>query len=265
MLGLLARAPATIERAARAGWTADRLGPAFLEGYRAAVDAAVPGLAGPRAALAATESGRLHPAAITTRMVDGRVTGHKRWVTGATDCERLVVLARTDDGSGERADLVVAVVATDAPGVTLRPSPPTPFVPEVAHAEVVLEGAPVLGEVADGWATVVRPFRTVEDIHVLAAVHAYLLGAARRQGFERTAVEDLLAGLATLMCLADAAPADPSVHLALAGLLRSLTRTVAGLSWAGEEGERWVRDVVLLGVAQGARQARSDAAWGRWP
>src|SRR4051794_33017827 len=68
----------TVERAVIGGARADRLGYAFAIGYSAALEALV---GEGDAALCVTEDGGNHPKAIQTRLVDGRVTGSKRWAT----------------------------------------------------------------------------------------------------------------------------------------------------------------------------------------
>jgi alkylation response protein AidB-like acyl-CoA dehydrogenase len=228
------------------------VGTAFLAGYRAAVEHLTGVTSG---SLAATEDGPVHPRTVATRLQDGRVTGRKRFVTGVPGAERLVVLALAGE-DGDRRDLRAVVVPTDR--VEVRPLGPFPFVPEVPHAEVVLDGVPVESVIpGDGWADVVKPFRTVEDLHVLAAVLAY---AASRAELGRDDLCAVLASLAALAALWRADPRDPTTHLALAGVFAH--GAVDRVRWPpGEEGERWTRDRPLLQVAQKARDARLAAAW----
>lgn len=260
---LLAAAPGTLRRAVRAGLSADRLGPAFLGGYRAAIDALVPGLGG-EASLAVTEEGPVHPARITTTFDGSAVHGAKRFVTGVPGATRLVVLA-TEGMVGDRQQLVAVVVDADGPGIAMARTEPTPFVPEVPHAAVTFTGAPALRVVpGDGWADVVRPFRTVEDLHVLGAIHGFLLAAAGRAGFGEAAVCALGASLASVVTLAACDPSAPGVHTALAGVLEGFTATARALSWERAEPAEvacWKRDLPLLGVATRAREARLRAAF----
>ncbi len=257
---LVARAPEPFRRAVGEALVAPTLGGAFLGGYRAACEALVPGLEG--GALLATEDGPLHPAAITTRLEGGALTGRKRFATGVPGARELLVLA-TAGREGDRQRLVVAVVDAGGPGVVMRPMDPLPFVPEVPHATVELVAAPAVRVLpGDGWREVVRPFRTVEDLHVLGAIAAHLLGAARRAGFPREAVTALGAALSGMATLAGAPVSDPGVHLALAGVIDGFRRATAGLSWADpDEDRRWKRDLPLLSVAGKAREARLEAAW----
>ena len=60
--------------------------------------------------------------------------------------------------------------------------PPTRFVPEVPHAQVLMQDLRVSASALlphDGYDAYVKPFRTIEDLHVTLAVLAYLLREAR--------------------------------------------------------------------------------------
>lgn len=247
-----------IEAAIEAGRNADRLGTAFLAGYRSAVSALV-GRDEP-AALCVTETGPPHPRSIRTRWTDGRVTGEKSFVTGVQGARTLWVAARAGE-DGDRVQLVLVPVDVQAPGLTLIPLPPTRFAPEIGHARVVFQetpsGPPLPG---DGWHDAVKPFRTVEDVHVFAAITGYALRAATER---QDLTEDLLAGLMALRQLSQRPPSQPDAHLAFAGVQRSLRPAIEaaldGLS--GEEAVRWQRDRSLLDVASKARALRREAAW----
>jgi acyl-CoA dehydrogenase len=267
-----------IERAIVGGASADRVGFAFLAGYVEALRALVPDAEDAEdaedepLALCATEEGGNHPRAIRTTLApDGpgryRLTGKKTWSTAATDAARLLVVASTGEHEGKNR-LRVVRVARSAAGVHLI-ARPTPFVPEIPHAEVVLNGVTVAeADVlpGDGYADYLKPFRTVEDLHVHAALAGYLIGVARRRGFARSIVEALLASCATSRALAQADRKAPATHLALAGLLAGMTGTVTELERAWDavpdpEWQRWQRDRPLLRVASGAREARRERAW----
>jgi hypothetical protein len=245
---------------ARAAAAADGVGGAFLAGYRAAVRAATGVVDG---ALAATEDGPLHPARITTALADGRVTGRKAFVTGVPGARSLVVLAKVGQ-DGDRAVLRAVVVPVDAPGVAFTPMPALPFVPDVPHGVVALTGAPAERVLpGDGWADVVRPFRTVEDVHVVGALAAWLW--SRPAGLPREAVGALGAGLAALGALSAADPGSPAVHLALDGVLEGLRGVWAAVALPDPAADAaWRRDLALLRVAERARAARRDAAWAAW-
>jgi hypothetical protein len=159
----------------------------------------------------------------------------------------------------------VVRVPRDAPGVTLEVSAAA-FVPEIAHARVTLDGA--AGEVlpGDGYADYVKPFRTVEDIHVHAALVGYWFGVARQRGFARALIERLAMTAAALAALGAEDARAPATHVALGGVLAATADLVAELeaAWADvpdEEWDRWQRDRAILRVAGKARGERLARAW----
>lgn len=254
-------------RAALGGLAADRLGLAFVAGYAAALGRLFPDV-GPRACLAATESGGAHPRAIATRLDErGALHGDKTFATMAPLAERILVVA-SRGMQNARNSLVVAVVSAGAAGLTMTPREPTPFAPEVPHARLRLSGViPDALLPGDGYDEYLKPFRTVEDVHVLAAAAGYMLRVTRARGLGQP-LAARLAGLVTaLSALAAAAPRSPGVHVGLAGVLaethRAATELEAAWSAAGADDERarWERDRPLLLVAQAAREARERAAW----
>ena len=263
--------PRTIERALAGGARADRLGFAFASGYSEALHALVPGLSG-IAALCATEEGGNHPRAIKTALVEVgpgafELTGRKTWATVASEASALLVVASAGEQDGKNR-LRVVRIAANAPGVTLRATS-TPFVPEIPHAEVTLDRVAVReADVlpGDGYDDYLKPFRTVEDLHVHAALVGYAIGVARRHGFAQELIETLLACAVTTRALAGEDGKAATTHLALAGLFAQLAAALAELErvWSAspdEEWTRWQRDRALLKVAGSARKARRDRAW----
>lgn len=265
-----------IDCALAGGFAADCLGFAFAAGYDAALHALVPELgAGTRAVLCATERGGGHPRAIeaTLRPAEGGylLSGHKRWASLATRAEVLLVVASLGESAAGRKRLRVARVSSRAPGVTLRPMPEPPFAPEIQHAELdlvdvaVAPGALLEG---DGYERYLKPFRTIEDTHVLGAVLGYLAGAGGRHAWPRALRQETLALVVALRALALEAPDAPEVHVALAGALGAIEAHVARATdaWHGsgaEERARWERDRPLLAVAATARALRAERAWAR--
>lgn len=181
-----------------------------------------------------------------------------------------MLIAATEGVTAEgRSALRIVRVSSSAPGVSVRAMPETPFAPEITHMDVVLEGVSV-GEEAllpgDGYARYIKPFRTVEDIHVTAAGLAYLVREARASGLSRVLVERLAAALAGMAALAGWDALAPETHVALEGALvtaRGLMGEVE-VAWARSESPasaRWERDKVLFDVANGARVKRLARAW----
>lgn len=263
-----------IDRALVAAAHADRLAFAFAAGYTEALRALVP-TATDAMALCATEAGGNHPRAIQTQLVavDGgyRLTGRKSWATGASTAASLLVVASTGVDATGTNRLRVARVSTAAPGVRMTATA-APFVPEIEHATVELTDVAVRDDdvlPGDGYTDYLKPFRTVEDAHVHAALAAYLMGVARRRGWREHA-ERMLALALAARAAAVAEPKLATTHLALAGVLALAAREVTDLEahWGvahdaapDAEYERWLRDRPLLKTAASARAARRNRAW----
>lgn len=281
-LDRLAALPVTdpFERATLAGAEADRLGYAFVGGYEAAlarlVSLVAPPVASPvRRCLAATESGGGHPRAITTQLrpaTTGSYTlhGEKTFATLASVAEEILVVASAgvSDASGQNP-LRIARVRAGAQGLTVVDRAPTPFAPEIPHAKLTLDGVVVREEdllPGDGYALYLKPFRTLEDVHVLAASLGYLLRSARAYGFAGAVAEGAISILLALREVAAGSPGDPTLHLALAGLFQATRRLIAehDAEWEKADGDtrdRWRRDLALLLVAEVVRTKRTEAAW----
>jgi len=272
---IAAEHPDPIHQAIVGGFVADRVGWAFASGYQAALRALVHDLPADRiCAFCVTEEAGNTPKAIrTTLRREGagyRLDGSKRWTTLGPDGALFLVVARDADAAGERPSLKVARVASEAAGVTVETMQPTRFVPEVPHARLRFE-AVHLGESAllpgDGYDQYVKRFRTVEDIHVQAAVLSYLMREAQRLAWPEGWIERLSALLAALSKVADMPPESAETHISLAGTLAIGAGLIgeAEAFWlkaaADAAALRWARDRELLKVASGAREQRTRRAW----
>ena len=265
------------------GFAADRVGWAFASGYQAALRALLPDL--PHDTLAAfcvTEAEGNRPRHIRTTIApqpDGtlRIDGAKRWTTLGPASTLLLIVGALPapvpmpDTAG-RPVLRVARVAVPTPGLALQPMPPTRFVPEVPHAQVLMQDLRVDADALlphDGYDAYVKPFRTIEDLHITLAVLAYLLREGRARRWPAAYNEELVAALALLLQLAGEDPRAASTHIVLAGALRlahSLYADAAPLwATAGDDAaaRRWQRDAALFEVAGSAREQRAERAWER--
>lgn len=274
----------TIERALLGGVLADRLGFAFASGYAEALRFLVPSSDAAIAALCATEEAGNHPRAIRTTLAptaDGhyKLDGRKRWTTAATEAASLIVIASIgEDATTGRNRLRAVRVPVATTGVRLHPST-APFVPEIPHAEVELVDVHVPASAVlpgDGYDDYLKPFRTIEDLHVHAALVGYLIGVARRHSLPPHLVDALLALASATLALSQLDLKAPATHLALAGVLALATTLVDDIEHAwtpanssanptdatntDDERQRWLRDRALLHVASKARAARLAAA-----
>jgi acyl-CoA dehydrogenase len=289
----------TVERAALAGVAARSVGWAFAGGYQAALarldPASIP--AGKLAALCATEDGGAHPRAIRSSLAPAAggtgwtLTGRKTFVSMGTDADVLFVVASTGARADGRNQLRVARVASKAAGVTLRAREPLPVVPEIGHAEASFDAVAVGDDAllpGDGYDDALKLFRTVEDVHVTAAVLGWGIGVARGGGgagvsagggrsdgasegegegegaWGREWIERAVGLVVLLRALGREAPAAPETHIALAGALEDAGQLLAGAPWDRTNAAvrtGWERDRAILQVASKVRSARLETAW----
>jgi hypothetical protein len=227
-------------------------------------------------ALCVTEADGNAPRAIRStlqRTSEGwQLDGAKRWTTLGPDGGLFLVAARDAGIAGERPALRVARVDSKATGVHVETMSAAKFVPEVPHARLRFEQVRLPDDAllpGDGYDRYVKPFRTVEDLHVHAAVIAYLLREALRRSWPKSWSERAAAQLQSLRALAAEDAASPATHIALAGALQigDALRTEADSHWASgpadETSARWLRDRELLKVASTARAKRTERAWER--
>ncbi len=229
-------------------------------------------------AFCASEEGGAHPRAVhssLTATADGdfRLNGQKRWATLAPSATALLLIASVGRDGG-RNRLRALCVPSDRPGIGIAPMDLGERVtanPEVRHAVIDLNEVPVapaelLG--GDGYADAIKPFRTIEDLYIGAAMTAYNLALARRWGWPVEAVEDLLLLLAAAEALAFGPLDEPVAHLGVAALGRATARVrdAHAAHWElvdGEAAAAWQRATSGGGVAARAKELRRQAAWRR--
>ena len=263
----------TIQQAVVGGFVADRVGWAFASGYQAALRSLFPDAPADKlCALCVTEADGNSPKAIRSTLRqngDGWILdGAKKWTTLGPEGSLFFVAARDEAASGERPAIRLIGIPSDAKGLTIKKMPDTRFAPEVPHAQLKFEHVKVDSLLpGDGYDLYVKPFRTVEDIHVQAAILAYLMREGQRLAWPAPWIERLSALLAALSTLADMPPAQPETHIALAGALQISGALVdeADSLWLKSPADpaalRWTRDRELLTVAGKARALRTQRAW----
>ncbi len=265
------------ERAILGGAQADRLGWAFASGYQAALRVLDPTLPDEAiAALCVTEADGNFPRAIRTTLTpEGGgfvVSGEKCWTTLGPGGGVFLVIARESGCDEARPSLKAVRIASGTPGLVIESMPPTSFVPEVPHARVRLDNVRVAASAllaGDAYLEYVKPFRTIEDIHVHAASIAYLAAEARRRRWPQEWSGRAMLLLHALSGMARLDPLASETHVALSSALALGEALVAEADghWvkAGDDpaAARWARDRKLFGVAGKARVQRLAAAWVR--
>jgi len=239
-------------------------GLAFLAGYQAALRALWAAAPEGIGALCATENRKLYPADMTTRVKGVLLTGCKDFVTAGASASWLLVPAR-EEQQGEPVRLGLFVVRPDSAGVQLETGRLLPLVPDIPHARLRLEQARGERLDGDGWNDYVKPFRSLEDLYVLAALAAWLLGVGLQHHWPQGLVLRLLAVLTGGAELDRQSPHDPAAHVLLGALiaqfhalrpeLDSALETTAG-PWA----DLWRRDKGVLGLARNAQALRLQKA-----
>ncbi len=251
---------APLQLAMLGGRLAATPGLAFLAGYQGALRALWPSAPASLGALCVTENKSTRPADMHTRLQDLQLQGRKDFVTAAEAADWLLVAAR-DEAPGAPAHLSLCVVYSGAPGVRIEPLPSLPLMPDIGHARLHLEHATCELLAGDGWDAYVKPFRTIEDLHVLAAIAAWLYGVGLDSGWPQPLLLRLSSLLAACAELARQCPRAASSHVLLGGLFaqfdsfkHELTAAFAAgpASWAA----LWQRDHNLLNIAVAARTKR---------
>jgi len=173
--------------------------------------------------------------------------------------------------SSDKLDIrLVAVAATDT-GVSFVQNSPTRFIPEVVHGGVNLNQVSLPANrllPGDGHQRYVKPFRSLEDSHIAAAILAYLVRCGREHQWPGAVIESNLGLIVSMHGVSQLDPSLPSTHLALTGVLAQLQNNydAVSASWeqstnAGGAAMKWQRDRALFDVATKTRQIRADRAW----
>lgn len=253
-----------LQLALRGGRLAATPGLAFLAGYQAALRVLWPSAPSGLGALCVTENKSTRPADMHTRLECLALTGRKDFVTAAEAADWLLVAARDED-AGAPVHLSLAVVYRGAPGVRIEALPSLPLMPDIGHARLHLEQAHCELLAGDGWDAYVKPFRSIEDLHVLAAIGAWLYGVGQDSGWPQSLQLRLLALLAGCAELSRQCPSASSSHLLLAGLFAQFDALRGELDAAMVAGpalwaQLWQRDHNLLNIAASARSKRLQKA-----
>jgi hypothetical protein len=239
-------------------------GLAFLAGYQGALRALWPAAPLSPGALCVTENRSTRPADLQTRLDGLHLSGRKDFVTAADIADWLLVAARVE-APDEAPRLVVGVVRSGAPGTRIEPLPALPLMPDIGHARLHLDNALCELLPGDGWDSYVKPFRSIEDLHVLAAVSGWLYGVGEESAWPRELRLRLLGLLAGCADVARHNASEPATHLLLAGLFAQFAALRPELDAAIDAGPPhwaalWQRDRNLLEVARTAREKRLEKA-----
>ena len=256
--------PAPLQLALLGGRLAATPGLAFLSGYQGALRALWPAAPWTLGALCVTENRSTRPADMSTRIAALTLNGRKDFVTAADSADWLLVAAR-EETDGAPVQLALGVVRDGASGVQIETLPALPLMPDVSHGRLHLQGAHCERLPGDGWDAYVKPFRTLEDTHVLAALTAWLFGVGQESAWPQALQLRLLGLLAGCAEVARQCPSAAGSHLLLAGLFAQFDSLRSDLDNAFAAGDAhwaqlWQRDKGLLAIAGSARSKRLQKA-----
>jgi acyl-CoA dehydrogenase len=264
----------TFASAVAAGATAGQLAFAFAGGYQAALRQFLPDLAADVfAALLLSEGKRQRPDELLTTLTplgDGsfRLDGEKSYVMGGADADLLLVVARQGVDADGRITSGMVILPAHAAGITHSARTDAIILPALPHGRARFENVRVDAAMVlpgDGWVDYARPFRTLEDIHVSAAVAAHLAVHAIRRHFPQPLLASLLTCLLRLDACARAGFNDPQAHVLLAGAERELQQAGAqtnDLIKGHDDGfaRDWRANHLVVAMAAPARAKRLEKA-----
>ena len=273
--------PEPVDMAIAGGFLAECPAYAFAAGYWAALYRLLPDLPKtPVPALCISEKHGAHPGKIKCRLEKSDSSGHaadrwrlngkKHFVTCGLEAELLIVAASTGTDPDGKNRLRMVLVDRATSSITITPlEQPIAILPEISHgvvefSDVAVSGADILP--GDGYLAYIKPFRTIEDLHVMAAILGYLLRIGSLFDWPNPAKEQLLALFLTIRTTTRADFTAPEIHIVTGGALESLHSLLKNLEtcWNTVDPktrEAWQRDQAVLDIAANARGKRLAAAW----
>ena len=252
------------ELAVLGGCRAATPGLAFLAGYQGALRALWPSAPASLGALCVTENKSTRPADMATRLDGLLLNGRKDFVTAGDAADWLLVAAR-EEAADQAPRLALVVVHRGEPGMRMENLPTLPLMPDIGHARLYLQDVHCQRLAGDGWDAYVKPFRSIEDVHLLAALTAWQCGIGRECGWPQALQLRLLALLAGCAEVARRNPSAAVSHVLLGGLFAEQQALQVELDQAFAAGPAhwaglWQRDRALLSLAGSARAKRLEKA-----
>ncbi len=275
--------PVPADKAVIGGLLAERMAFAFAAGFCAAVLKLVPALPPDViTSLCISEEGGAHPRGIQSRLTltdqtEGNeriwsLSGAKKYITCAQEADLLIVAASTGITADGKNDLRMVLLNAGVRGITVKPMEEVHLVPEISHCRLFLDNVPVKDSdflPGDGYVDYIKPFRTIEDLHMCLAILGYLLRMACLYDWPRELQAQYIGLMTALRTLAVGDPKAPAVHIAVGGVLDLIMKLIQATEphWQAVDDDirnEWNRDKALLSMAGNARRQRVATAWGRY-
>ena len=271
---------APVDRAVVGGFVADCTAFAFAAGYGSALQYLVPAL--PDNAITCfciSEEGGAHPRAIKSQLVPSRndtyqqkvftLNGKKKYITCANEADFFLVAASDGIKNDGKNSIRMMKIDSKARGIRITPMKNLHIVPEISHCELIFTDVKIFESdllPGDGYIDYIKPFRTVEDLHITAGILGYLFQNACRYDWGTDIKECILGRIVSVRNLALSSPDAPEVHIVTGDMLRQIKDLFKRLEpfWkkvGGKEKEAWDRDKILMDIADKARTKRLQTAW----
>jgi|GEM_PF-731111 len=280
----------TLEQAALGGRFSTNMSYAFSAGYQSAIQSLFKPNTRSLSSVCITEKEGNHPrnikSTLTKHQQSWQLNGSKSFITGANDAKRLYIAVTDKPASDKhtnehlekettertvsiRPKIKMLSVPADQLGINIAPMPPLPFVPDISHGIATFEHVNIQATQileGDGYSQYIKPFRTHEDIHVLAAIIGFRIGEAMDSKWAQSSVEAHLMLLSSLLSLSTDNFSVPTTHIIFSGCRAQFSaliqQTDDEFKQNNAEGfSHWKRDKALLDIANKAHILRTDRAW----
>ncbi|MBC2715265.1 MAG: hypothetical protein HF978_08160 [Desulfobacteraceae bacterium] len=269
-----------VDRAVVGGFVSNCIAFAFAAGYCSALQSLVPVL--PKNAITCfciTEEGGGHPRVIKSQLVpllndadQGKtftLNGKKKYITCAKEADLFLVAA--SDGIRDDGKNSIRMIKIDSktPGIKIVPMKDIRLVPEISHGELIFTDVTIFETdllPGDGYIDYIKPFRTIEDLHISAGILGYLFRNACKYDWDRDIKESILSRIVSVRNLALSSSSAPEVHIVIGDVLKQIKELFKLLEpfWekvGGEAKQAWDRDKTLMNIADKARTRRLQTAW----
>jgi len=271
--------PDPVDRAVIGGFITDCVAFAFSAGYCSALQSLVPELPTDKiTSFCVTEEGGAHPRAIKTRLASvydesgdqaHTLNGEKKYITCANEADLILAAASEGTYGDGRNRIRMVKVDSRAPGVTITPIKDIHLVPEISHGMVTFNNVTIRNTdllSGDGYLNYIKPFRTIEDLHVTAAISGFLFRIACQYDWNREIKQTILCLIVTIRTLALNDPGAPAVHILTGDVLRRTRDLIQRIEpyWEAVDKairDAWNRDKALMDIAGKARLLRLETAW----
>ncbi|MBW1846358.1 MAG: acyl-CoA dehydrogenase family protein [Deltaproteobacteria bacterium] len=271
----------TIDMAISGSFISDRLAYAFAAGYWSALYCLIPSLPERTiTALCVTEKGGNHPKAIQTELVPASgkdepvwlLNGSKKFVTCANEADMLLIAASTGISPKGQNELRLVRVDNHTPGLLIKPIQDLPFIPEISHGELEIYNIQIAESQilpGDGYTNYIKPFRTLEDLHVTSSVLGYLFRTACLFNWPQSVKEQILAFLPGIKTISLSNPLQSTVHIVFGGISSLFSSFIKSIEphWRLTDDKtrsQWERDKALLNISGKAQSQRLSSAWAQY-